>query len=65
MATFVQSVCTIAVCWLLLRRGAVAEFCPDVCRCFYNLDGETVTADCRGQDLTTVPSPLPNATSHL
>ena len=40
--------------------------CPDECRCFLNLDSQqTVTVDCRGQELVRVPSPLPNATSHL
>lgn len=40
--------------------------CPDPCRCFINLDQEqSVTVDCRGQDLESIPSPLPNATSHL
>ena len=54
---------------LLLCYGAMVADCtdcPDVCRCFVNLDPrQTVTVDCRGQDLLTIPSPLPNATSHL
>ena len=54
-------------CVLAGRIPGVLGFgCPRSCNCFSNNDaGESVTVDCSSRDLSELPYPLPNRTSHL